>query len=160
MRAGATLLSLPGKTATSHFRGDHLAAVGRLVKVPAFVEMHHQCGVSFWRLQAGRTANRRSWRATALRHKRPYSEPVVLLLPDPARRAAMGLSRGKGLMERNRRRYATFNVPFALTFAITAASELPVSRSDAFAIHRVQSLLPAWLVVLLIVPRRRPHMTL
>jgi hypothetical protein len=64
-------------------------------------------------------------------------------------------------MERNRRRYAIFNViPFALTFAITAASELPVSRSDAFAIHRVQSLLPASLVVLLIVPGRRPHMTL
>jgi hypothetical protein len=40
-RAGTTLLSLPWKTATSHFRGDHLAAVGRLVKVPAFVEMHH-----------------------------------------------------------------------------------------------------------------------
>ena len=29
------------KTATSHFRGNHLAAVGRLVKVPAFVEMRY-----------------------------------------------------------------------------------------------------------------------
>ena len=78
----------------------------------------------------------------------------------PSAPSGYGTSRGKGLMERNRRRYAIFNViPFALTFAITAASELPVSRSDAFAIHRVQSLLPAWLVVLLIVPGRRPHMT-
>ena len=38
-----------------------------------------------------------SCRTAASRHKRPYSEPVVLLLPDPPRRAAMGPRAVKGL---------------------------------------------------------------
>jgi hypothetical protein len=40
------------ETATSHFRGNHLAAVGRLVKAPAFLTMHGLSGVKTYRLQA------------------------------------------------------------------------------------------------------------
>jgi hypothetical protein len=45
------LLYLPLHTATSHSRENHLAAVGRLVKVPAFVKMRRLCRTEEIRLQ-------------------------------------------------------------------------------------------------------------
>jgi hypothetical protein len=40
------------ETAASHFRGNHLAAVGRLVKAPAFLAMQRSHGIGTQQLQA------------------------------------------------------------------------------------------------------------
>jgi hypothetical protein len=48
------------ETATSHFCGNHLAAVGRLVKAPAFLAMHPYNGDRDSRSQAIIQANGRN----------------------------------------------------------------------------------------------------
>ena len=53
MRAGTALLNLPLKRPHPTFVETTLPQCGRLVKVPAFVEMHFQYEIRAQRLQAG-----------------------------------------------------------------------------------------------------------